>query len=241
MKVSLFITCICDNFYPGVGEAMVQVLRRQGVEVDFPYEQTCCGQPAFNTGYWDDAREVAKTVIDSFKTSKYVVAPSGSCVAMIREYYPLLFEKDSVYAKAAKDLTKKIYDFSEFLSEVVKVNQIKCVFPHKVTFHPSCHGSRLLGLTPIVNKILAMVEGIEVVELPHSGQCCGFGGTFSVKMPEISKAMVDEKVDQILKTGAEYVVGIDMGCLMNIGGRLQKEGLEVKTIHIAQLLSEGMK
>ncbi|MFZ7101991.1 MAG: (Fe-S)-binding protein [Peptococcaceae bacterium] len=240
MKASLFITCICDNFYPEIGESMLKILRKYGVDVDFPYQQTCCGQPAFNTGYWDDARTVARTVVDAFKDSQYVVAPSGSCIAMIKEYYPVLFAKDPGYAKSAEELAGKVYEFSQFLVEVIQVQELNCRFPYQVTFHPSCHGSRLLGLSPIINKLLNMVEGLKLVELPHAEQCCGFGGTFSVKMPEISKAMVDEKVDHILETGADYVVGMDMGCLMNIGGRLQKEGHNIKTIHIAQLLDEGM-
>lgn len=241
MKASIFITCICDSFYPEIGESMVRVLKKHGVELDFPYGQTCCGQPAFNTGYWDDAREVARGVVDSFKNSKYVVAPSGSCIAMIKEYYPILFENDPTYSKLAKDLSKKVFEFSQFLVEVVKVKDLSCHFPHKITYHPSCHGSRMLGLTPTVNELFSKIKSLEYIELSHADSCCGFGGTFSVKMPEISQAMVDEKVDNIVNTGAEYVVGVDMGCLMNIGGRLEKRGDKVKPLHIAQLLDKGMK
>lgn len=241
MKASIFITCICDTFYPEVGESLVRVLNKVGIEVDFPYGQVCCGQPAMNTGYWDDTREVAKTLLDAFKDSEYVVAPSGSCVAAVKEYYPLIFEKDERYLPLVNSLIPKIFEFSQFMTEVVKVTDLGASFPHKVTYHPSCHGSRLLGVTPSVQKLLLAVKNIDLIELPHAESCCGFGGTFSVKQPEVSEAMVDEKVHHIKQTGADYVTGIDMGCLMNIHGRLQKEGSHIKALHLVQLLDEGMR
>lgn len=241
MKASIFATCIVDSFYPQVAEAMVKVLEKAGVQLDFPEEQVCCGQPAYNTGYLDETRDVAKTLLNAFRDSEYVVAPSGSCVAAIREYYPIIFAKDPKYSPLAKELAKKLYEFSEFMVKVVKVTDLGVRFPHKVTFHASCHGNRLLGVTPHVKKLLAEVKDMELIDLAHYETCCGFGGTFSVKQPEISEAMVDEKVHHIKQTGAEVVTAIDMGCLMNIEGRLKKEGSQIRTLHLAQLLAEGMR
>lgn len=241
MKASIFITCIVDNFYPQVGESMVRILEKVGVKLDFPEGQVCCGQPALNTGYWDETREVAKTLLEAFKNSEYVVAPSGSCVAAIREYYPILFKEDPKYLPLAEDLVKKVHEFSEFMVKVVKVTDLGARFPYKVTYHASCHGNRLLGVTPHVKKLLAGVKDMELQELPHAETCCGFGGTFSVKQPEISEAMVDEKIHHIKETGAEVVTAIDMGCLMNIEGRLRKEGSKIRALHLAQLLDEGMR
>jgi len=241
MKASLFVTCICDNFYPEVVESMERILRNQGIELDCPLEQTCCGQPAFNAGYWSEAQEVAKTILKAFQTSEYVIAPSGSCAAMIKEYYPKLFENDSKYEPLAKDLIKKTYEFTQFLVDVLKVTELKRSFPYKVTYHASCHGTRLLGVTDSVHKLLANIKDMQYIELPHGEMCCGFGGTFSIKMPEISQAIVDEKVDHIIETNADFVTGIDMGCLMNIGGRLKKRNVKTHPIHIAQLLDKGGK
>lgn len=241
MKASIFITCVCDSFYPQVVEAMVRILEKHNVTLDLPKEQTCCGQPAFNSGYWDDTREVAKSLLDAFKDSEYVVAPSGSCVSAIKEFYPIIFEKDPYYYPLAKDLVGKVYEFTEFLVKVLKVEDLGISFPHRVTYHPNCHANRLLGINPIVIGILEKVKDMEFVMLPHQDTCCGFGGTFSVKMPEISEAMVDEKVANILKTEANVLVGTDMGCLMNIQGRLLKQGANVRVMHIAELIDEGMK
>lgn len=241
MKASIFITCIVDNFYPEVGEALVRILDKVGVEVNFPREQVCCGQPALNTGYWEDTKTVAKTLLEAFKDSEYVVAPSGSCVVAIKDQYPMLFENDKKYLPLVKELIPKIYEFSQFMGEIVKVSDLGARFPYKVTMHSSCHGSRLLGVTPHIHKLLSKVKDMEYIELPHAENCCGFGGTFSVKQPEISEAMVDEKVFHIKQTGADIVTGIDMACLMNIHGRLQKEGSQIRALHLIQLLDEGMK
>ncbi|GAB6179528.1 (Fe-S)-binding protein [Desulfotomaculum defluvii] len=241
MKASIFVTCIVDSFYPQVGEAMVRVLEKSGVQLEFPESQVCCGQPAYNTGYWDETRQVAKTLLEAFKNSEYVVAPSGSCVAAIREYYPIIFEKDPEYLPLARELVQKTYEFSEFMVKVLQISDVGARFPHKVTYHASCHGNRLLGVTPYAKKLLAHVKDMQLLELPHAETCCGFGGTFSVKQPEISEAMVDEKVHHIKETGADVVTAIDMGCLMNIEGRLKKEGSPIRTLHLAQLLDEGMR
>jgi L-lactate dehydrogenase complex protein LldE len=241
MEASLFITCICDSFYPQVGEAMVSILRKQGVKLDFPPEQVCCGQPAFNAGYWEDAREVAKTTLKSFQKSKYVIVPSGSCVAFMKEYYPILFDKDPKYRDISREIADKTYEFSQFMIDILKVDELNSRFPYKVAYHSSCHAMRLLGVTPKVIELLKMVKDLELVNFAHPEDCCGFGGTFSVKMPEISEAMVDEKVAHITESGAEIITGTDMGCLMNIGGRLKKQGSSIRPLHIAELIYEGMK
>jgi L-lactate dehydrogenase complex protein LldE len=241
MRVSIFITCLADMFYPGVGESMVRLLHRYGCEVDFPEGQTCCGQPAFNSGYQDEAREVARNLIRSFEHSDYVVSPSGSCCGMIHHYYPHLFKDEPEWAAKAAAFIAKTYEFSQFMVHVLGVTDLGAEFAAKVTYHPSCHGSRLLGIKDEPMALLANVKGIEFVELPHKEDCCGFGGTFAVKMADISEAMVCEKAKNVAATEAEVLVGMDMGCLMNIEGRLNKEGRPIRVMHLAQLLEEGVK
>lgn len=241
MKVSLFITCLSDAIYPRVGEAMVQILANYGVKLDFPKVQTCCGQPAFNSGFWDEARGTARTLLEAFDDSDFVVSPSGSCTGMIHHYYPKLFESDPVMLDKANRLVEKTYEFSQFLVNVLGVKDLGAEFPHKVTYHPSCHGSRLLGIKDEPMTLLSNIKGMELVPLPHAEDCCGFGGTFAIKMSEISGAMVDEKTTHVLETEAEVLVGSDMGCLMNIGGNLLYKGKPVKVMHLAELLYEGVK
>lgn len=240
MKVSLFITCIGDAVYPRVGEAMVRLLARYGVRLEFPPVQTCCGQPAFNSGYWDEARDVAKTILEAFEDSDFVIAPSGSCIEMIHQY-PKLFEHDAVLHSKAVYLQKKSYEFSQFLVQVMGITDVGAVFPHKVTYHPSCHGSRLLGVKDEPLELMRNVKGLELVPLPHAEDCCGFGGTFAVKMADISGAMVTEKADHVKETEAEVLVGLDMSCLMNIAGNLRYRNEPVRVMHLAELLYEGVK
>lgn len=241
MKVSLFITCICDAIYPQVGIAMTRLLNRLGIPLDFPQEQTCCGQPPFNTGYWEPAKESAKKLIQSFEKSDFVIAPSGSCIGMIHHHYPSLFKDDPIWLKKAEQLKEKTYEFSQFLVDILDVRDIGATFPHRVTYHPSCHGSRLLGVKKAPYILLSHVKECELVPLPYADDCCGFGGTFSVKLPDVSGAMVQEKAQHILETNAEVLVGIDMACLMNIAGRLQHEGKSIRVMHLAELLYEGVK
>ncbi|NOU88715.1 Fe-S oxidoreductase [Paenibacillus sp. LMG 31460] len=176
MKVSLFITCLSDSVYPGVGEAMVTLLARHGIRVHFPASQTCCGQPAFNSGYWKEARQAAVTLLDAFEDSDFVISPSGSCTGMIQHYYPKLFENDPVLLARAEKLCAKTYEFTQFLVGVLGVTDLGAVFPHKVTYHPSCHGSRLLGVKAEPMALLSKVKGLELVPLPFADNCCGFGG-----------------------------------------------------------------
>jgi L-lactate dehydrogenase complex protein LldE len=240
MNVSLFITCLSDALYPRVGESMVRLLARYGVSVDFPKVQTCCGQPAFNSGYWNEARTAAKTLLDAFDYSDFVIAPSGSCTGMIHHYYPKLFEDDPIMLKKANRLIEKTYEFSQFMVQVLGVEDVGAVFPHKVTYHPSCHGSRLLGIKQEPELLMQHVRGMERIPLPYAEDCCGFGGTFAVKMCDISGAMVSEKTDHVLETEAEVLVGLDLGCLLNIAGNLHFRGKPVRVMHLAELLYEGV-
>lgn len=240
MKVSLFITCLVDQFFPNVGISMVRLLRQQGIEVDFPTVQTCCGQPAFNSGHTEEARQVAKTILDAFEDADYVVTPSGSCAGMIHHYYPYLFQDDKRERKRVETLIEKTYEFSQFLVNVVKVRDLQGSFPYRVTYHPSCHGSRLLGIQEEPLLLLQQLKGIELIPLPNQEDCCGFGGTFSVKMSGLSSAMVKEKCDWILTTKAEVLVGTDMGCLMNIEGNLRQRQESIRVLHLAEILDEGV-
>lgn len=240
MKVSLFITCLSDALYPRVGEAMVRLLAKYGVSLQFPTVQTCCGQPAFNSGYWKEARESAKTILDAFEDSDFVISPSGSCTGMIH-HYPKLFEDDPVMLKRANKLQSKSFEFTQFLVQVLGVTDVGAAFPHKVTYHPSCHGSRILGVKDEPLALIQNVKGLELVPLPFAEDCCGFGGTFAVKMADISGAMVTEKVDHVLETEAEVLVGLDMACLLNIAGNLRYRNEPVRVMHLAELLYEGVK
>ncbi|NIK68574.1 L-lactate dehydrogenase complex protein LldE [Paenibacillus sp. BK720] len=219
---------------------MVRLLAKYGVQLHFPTVQTCCGQPAFNSGYWKEARESAKTILDAFEDSDFVISPSGSCTGMIH-HYPKLFEADPVMHERALKLQRKSYEFTQFLVQVLGVKDVGAVFPHKVTYHPSCHGSRLLGIKEEPMELMRHVQGLELVPLPFAEDCCGFGGTFAVKMADISGAMVTEKVDHVLETEAEVLVGLDLACLMNIAGNLRYRNQPVKVMHLAELLYEGVK
>ncbi|PNQ87774.1 (Fe-S)-binding protein [Paenibacillus polymyxa] len=240
MKVSLFITCLSDAIYPKVGEAMARLLARYGVELEFPKVQTCCGQPSYNSGYWDETRAAAKTILKAFNDSDFVVSPSGSCTYMIH-HYPELFKDEPEWLESARRLKQKTYEFTQFMVQVLGVTDVGASFPHTVTYHPSCHGTRLLGVKEEPMKLLGSVKGLQLVPLPFAEDCCGFGGTFAVKMPDISGAMVTEKVDHIRETEAEVLVGLDMACLMNIAGNLRYRKEPVRVMHLAELLYEGVK
>jgi L-lactate dehydrogenase complex protein LldE len=239
MKVSLFVTCLADIFYPKVGISVVEVLRSYGVDVDFPIEQTCCGQPAYNSGYHKEAREVAKQVIKTFEGSEKVITPSGSCASMIRHYYVELFKNDPEWKEKALALANKTYEFTEFLVNKLGVERICARLQVKATYHHSCHMSRGLGLQKEPGILLDRVEGLVMQELPYCNDCCGFGGTFAAKMSSISEKMVDEKIKNIESSEANVLIGSDMGCLMNIEGRIRRMGKDIKIMHIAEVLAEG--
>jgi L-lactate dehydrogenase complex protein LldE len=230
-----------DNLYPQVGVSMVKILHRLGVDVVFPEGQTCCGQPAFNSGYAAEARASARTLLEAFADADYVVSPSGSCTGMIHHYYGDLFANDLRLARQAEALAGKTYEFSQFVVNVLGVTDVGAAFPQRVTYHPSCHGARLLGVKDEPLTLLRAVRDIELVDLPYAADCCGFGGTFAVKMGDVSTAMAAEKVKHVQETEAAVLVGTDMGCLMNIGGRLSREGAPIRVMHVAELLEEGIQ
>jgi L-lactate dehydrogenase complex protein LldE len=241
LKVSLFITCLADHFYPEVGEAVVHLLRRYGCEVDFPSGQTCCGQPAWNTGLQDDARAFARNYMDVFDKSEYIVMPSGSCAGHVRYFYPQMFKDDKDMFKRASAIADRTFEFSEFLVKVLGVKDVGATYKAKAVYHNNCHMNRELGVREEPLELLRNVRGLELVENPRPDLCCGFGGAFSVKMPEISTAMADEKLGTFSGTGADLIISADGGCLMHMGGRAQRQGLKLRTIHLAQLLWEGVQ
>ncbi|MFD5854118.1 (Fe-S)-binding protein [Cytobacillus pseudoceanisediminis] len=236
MKVSLFATCLVDMFQGSAGKAAVELLERLGCEIDFPDAQVCCGQPAYNSGYVKESKEAMKRMITAFEHAEYVVSPSGSCAYMFQEY-PHVFKGDSVWEPRAKKLAEKTYELTQFIVEVLNVDDVGAKLKGKATFHTSCHMTRLLGVREAPMRLLKNVKGLEFEELPGKEQCCGFGGTFSVKMAQISEQMVDEKVGHIEETEAEILIGADAGCLMNIGGRIGRQGKPIRVMHIAEVLN----
>lgn len=236
MKVTLFATCLVDMFQSSVGKATVELLERLGCEIDFPESQVCCGQPSYNSGYVKESKEAFKRMIDTFSDAEYVVSPSGSCAYMFHEY-PEIFKGDPVWEPKAKKLAEKTFELTQFIVDVLKVEDVGARFEGTVTYHTSCHMTRLLGVKKAPMTLLKHVKGLKFTELPGKEQCCGFGGTFSVKMAQISEQMVDEKVRHVEETGAEYLIGADAGCLMNIGGRIERKGKPIKVLHIAEVLN----
>lgn len=216
---------------------MAEVLERLGYRVDFPEAQTCCGQPAFNTGYREEARRVARHFLSVFRDAEYVVVPSGSCTSMITRHYEELFRKDPEALEQTRRLAPRVWEFSRFLLEVAGVEDVGARLPAVVTYHDSCHALRELGIGEGPRRLLAKVRGLELREMPASQECCGFGGTFSVKFPEISASMVRTKVEAIHQTGAQYVVSVDASCLMQIQGALNRAGSPVRTLHLAEVLA----
>jgi L-lactate dehydrogenase complex protein LldE len=235
-KVALFVPCFVDQLVPQVAFDMVTVLERIGWQLDYPEEQTCCGQPAFNAGYWDEARPVAERFVRVFRQAEAVICPSGSCTTMVRQFYPELL-RQSALRDDALALGKRVFEFTEFLVQVAKVTDVGASFPHRVTYHDSCHLLRELHIKEQPRTLLRHVRGLELVELPYSEECCGFGGTFSVKFAEISAAMGGVKARNIEATAAEYVTACDPSCLMHIEGVLRRKQSPVKTIHIASILA----
>src|SRR5262245_30450159 len=235
MKLSLMITCLGDVIRPQAGQAAVRVLRRLGHAIDFPEAQTCCGQPMFNSGYAELAREQAKHMIRVFEGEQPVVTPSGSCAAMVKVEYPHLLEGDEQWHQRALDLARRTFEFSDFLVNQLHVTDVGAKYHGKVAFHFACH-LRMLGQMSEVEMLVHHVEGATYVPLHRQDQCCGFGGSFAIRYPQISGNMVNDKMLCILASGADCVVSTDTGCLMNIGGRLHREGKAVELLHIAELL-----
>jgi L-lactate dehydrogenase complex protein LldE len=236
MKVSLMITCLGDALFPEVGVATVKLLRRLGIEVDFPQAQTCCGQPHFNSGFHHDARALARHTIKAFAGGRLVVTPSGSCAAMVKLEYPQLFHEDMVWHGRAEELARRTHELSDFLVNVLGVEDVGAHFDAKVTYHMACH-LRGLGLLTEPERLLNRVRGLTYVPLERYDECCGFGGSFAVRYPGISGAMVTDKASFIDKTGADVVVATDAGCIMNIAGCLHRRGSRVKFMHLAEILA----
>jgi L-lactate dehydrogenase complex protein LldE len=237
VRAALMITCLGDVFFPEVGVAMVHLLRRLGVEVEFPAGQTCCGMPLFNSGYHHDAAQVAARTVKLFEGSPHVVVPSGSCAWMVKAEYPGLLRGDPALRAAAESLARRTRELSQFIVEVLGVTAIDSPFVGTVTYHDSCHLLRGLGESRSPRTLLRSVRGVELVELPGADQCCGFGGSFSVRLPEVSTAILDRKLGHVEATGARCLVACDAGCLMQMGGGLTRRGSRVKAVHLAQVLA----
>ena len=238
MNVSLFIPCIVEQFHPQVGEATARILARVGASLDYPKDQTCCGQPRYKSGNWKSARGVARHFIEVFEQAEVVVAPSGSCVSMVRNYYPELLRDEAKWFDRATELGKRVFELTEFLVNVVKVEDLGATWPGKAAYHDSCQVYRALGIHREPRALLARVRGLELVEMQQADACCGFGGTFSLQFPTISEAIVADKVAHVLETGAEYLISAEISCLMNIGGYLEKQKHPVRAIHIAEVLAQ---
>ncbi|MDP6452591.1 MAG: (Fe-S)-binding protein [SAR202 cluster bacterium] len=242
VKASLFVTCIIDQFFPEVGEAAVRVMQRLGVDVEFDESQTCCGQPAFNNGYWDDAKPTARRLVDSYQSAERVVIPSGSCASMVRVFYNELFHEEPDTLSSAQALAPRVSEFTEFVSDVLGAEKLEGLAhnpkPMRVTYHESCHLKRELGVDSQPRSLIRSLPGVELVEMPQAEVCCGFGGTFSVKYADISAAMLRDKIANIQSANVDAVVAGDMSCLMHIGGGLEKQDTGIRAIHIAQLLDE---
>lgn len=237
--IQLFITCLLDSLYPATGEAVVRVLQRAGVRVEFPTGQTCCGQPAFNAGLRHQAAPIARHTIEVFeKTSGPIVVPSGSCAAMIRIGYPELFANDSLWLPRARQMAERTFEFTEFLVDYLGVTDLGACWTGKLTYHSSCHLLRELGVDHQPRLLLSHVRGAEVVELPDTSDCCGFGGVFSVEHPELSTTMLARKLQNIEASGAPLVVACDAGCITNIQGGLHHQGKPQRVCHIADILSK---
>ena len=236
-KVALFVPCFVDQLAPEAALDVARVLRRIGYDVDFPQAQTCCGQPAFNTGYWRDARPLAERFVRVFRHADAVVCPSGSCVTMVRNFYPELLAGTPLLAEAAS-LGQRVFEFSEFLVKVAQVSDVGASFPHRVAYHDACHALRELRIKREPRELLRRVRGLELVEMPYCEECCGFGGTFSAKFGMISSAMGDTKAGNAEASGTEYVTSTDPSCLMHLDGVLRLRKSAVRVIYLASILAQ---
>ena len=238
MKVALFVPCYVDAINPEVGVSVVRVLRKLGVEISYPEGQTCCGQPAFNSGFFDEARGVARHFMDVFEGESwdYVVCPSGSCTTMVSHYYPFIFKDLPDERQRSEALAPRVREFSDFLVNVLGVTDLEARHGGRAVFHTGCHQRRELGVLDEPRELLANVAGLEMVEWANEELCCGFGGTFSVKMPDVSVAMADEKIKALEASGADTLISCDSSCLMHLGGRLGRRGKDTRVLHLAQVL-----
>lgn len=238
MKIQLFIPCFVDQLYPQTAFNMVKVLEKACCDVQYNTNQTCCGQPAFNAGFWKDAKDVATKFMKDFDGTDYIVAPSASCVGFVRNYYSGLFENSSLHNNV-KDISKRIFEFTEFLTDVLKIDNYGAVLNAKATYHDSCAALRECKIKEGPRKLLKKVKGLEMVEMIETETCCGFGGSFAVKFESISIAMADQKVRHAVDTGSEYIISTDLSCLMHLDGYIKKKNFPLKTMHIADVLTSG--
>ncbi len=239
MRVALMVTCVNDALYPRTGQAVVTLLRRLGVDVEFPEAQTCCAQPMVNTGYLDEAVPVVRDFVDAFAGYDAVVTPSGSCAGCVRHQHAMVARRsgDAGLAAAVEQTSPLVYELSEFLVDVLGVSDVGAYYPHTVTYHPTCHSLRMLGVGDRPRRLLEQVRGLTLLELPAADQCCGFGGTFAVKNADTSVAMGADKARHVRGTGAEVLVAGDNSCLTHIGGLLSRERSGVRTVHLAEILA----
>jgi len=239
LRISLFITCYNDTLFPRTGQSVVRVLERLGHTIDFPPGQTCCGQMHYNTGYQAEAMPLLQRFVDQFAHAEAVVIPSSSCVAMMRDHYPKMASQigDPNLEAAVAQLLPRVFEFSEFLTNRLNLEDVGAYYPHRVTYHASCHGLRNLALGDGPMRLLNKVRGIDLVQLPALDQCCGFGGTFAIKNPDVSTAMLAEKTEAILSTNAEVCTACDNSCLMHIQGALHRQQTGVQTVHLAEILA----
>jgi L-lactate dehydrogenase complex protein LldE len=239
LRVSLFITCYNDTLFPATGQAVVRLLERLGHTVEFPFDQTCCGQMHYNTGYQLEAMPLMRRFVEIFRDAEVVCIPSSSCVAMIRDHYPLMAaeQHDPGLERAVNELLPRVYELTELLIHRFGVDDVGAAFPHRVTYHASCHSLRSLHLGDLPLRLLRKVRGIDLVDLPNVDRCCGFGGTFAVKMGDVSAAMLQEKMQDVESTRAEYVTAVDNSCLMHIFGGLHRQRTGIRTAHIAEILA----
>jgi L-lactate dehydrogenase complex protein LldE len=236
-RVALFVTCLVDLFRPTVGFAAIKLLQEAGCTVEVPLAQTCCGQPAYNSGDRDDARAIARATIEAFEGFDYVVAPSGSCAGMLRKHYPGLFSGEGAWEERALSFSRKVHELVSFLVDVCGMRAVRASVDGTVTYHDSCSGLRELGIRDQPRRLLATVDGLKLVEMADADVCCGFGGTFCVKYPEISNAIVEQKAANVEASGATTLLGGDIGCLMNVAGKLRRQGSAVEVRHVAEVLA----
>lgn len=240
--VSLFVTCMIDALYPSTGVSVVEVLDHLGIKTEFPMAQTCCGQPAYNSGFWEDAREVAKQFLRAFADAEVIVAPSGSCATMVRHYYPDLFKDDPVWRNRANRAASIMWEVTEYLVDGLGVTDLGAkVAPTRVAFHDACHGLRGLNLKGQARQLVSHIDGVTINEMAGSEQCCGFGGLFSVKMAPISNAMLQEKIAAIETVEADVILTGDCSCMTHINGGLSRQHKSVRVMHVADLLAQGLR
>lgn len=238
MTIDLFVPCFVNHFYPEIGHSMVKIFKKLDVDIYFNPKQTCCGQPSFNSGYWKDTLPIAEKFMKDFPNDRWIVGPSASCTGFVKNYYPELSNNESFLNDHIR-IKRNLIEFTDFLVNQLKVDDLGAVFNAKVTYHDACSALRDYGIKSEPRKLLSKVKGLELIEMADTDVCCGFGGTFSIKMKPISEAMVEQKVQNALDTGAEYIVSTEASCLLNIDGYVRKNKLPIKPIHIANVLASG--